>query len=407
MKVAIVNEGLAYPPTAGNWLRTLNLMLPLAARHDITYVCRGTRDAKANANAKAFYAERGIRALISRDHPAPNRGVKFYGRLAANLFSPYPYSIAAHRSAQVRRTIRDLAATEAIDLWQFETISYADTLAGTSSRTLVMAHNVESLIWKRLHETEASAPKRWYIGHQWRKYERFEARVLRAADCVVAVSAEDAALMRHRFGVRQTAVVDNGVDIAHFDGGATPAARDARQVLFLGSLEWRPNLDSVDRLLGEIMPAVRATEPGARLCIVGRNPPASLVRRVRDEPQVELHADVPDVRPWLARAGMLAVPLRIGGGSRLKILEAAAAGLPVVSTRIGCEGLTFVADRDLRVVESTSEMAAAIVALMRRPEDGAALARNARSVVDAYYDWSRLANRLEAVWLETVSASGR
>lgn len=407
MKVVIVNEGLAYPPTAGNWLRTLNLMLPLAKRHEITYVCRGTKDPEANERARAFYAERGIRALISSDHPAPNRGAAFYGRLVANLFSPFPYSIAAHRSPRVRRTIRELAEKDAVDLWQFETISYADTVPAGATPTIAMAHNVESLIWKRLYETEASAPRRWYIGHQWRKYERFEARVLRGSSCVVAVSAEDAALMRERFGVRNTAVVDNGVDIAHFAEGSSSATRDRRQVLFLGSLEWRPNLDGVDRLLTEIMPAVRAAEPEARLVIVGRNPPASLVKRVRDEPNVELHADVPDVRPYLAAAGMLAVPLRIGGGSRLKILEAIAAGLPVVSTRIGCEGLIFEGGRDLRVVESPQEMAPAIIDLMRNPDKGARLARSGKAVVDSYYDWSRLADRLEEVWFETVRASAR
>jgi polysaccharide biosynthesis protein PslH len=407
LKVVIVNEGLAYPPTAGNWLRTLNLMLPLASRHEITYVCRGAKDSRANERARSFYAEHGIRALISSDHPAPNRGAAFYGRLVANLFSPFPYSIAAHRSAQVRRTIRELAANEAVDLWQFETISYADTLAPREARTIAMAHNVESLIWKRLYETEANAARRWYIGHQWRKYERFEAGVLRDASFVVAVSAEDAALMRERFGVQNTAVVDNGVDIAWFAEGSSRAVRDRRQVLFLGSLEWRPNLDSVERLLSEIMPAVRAAEPEARLVIVGRNPPASLVRRVRDEPNVELHADVPDVRPYLAAAGMLAVPLRIGGGSRLKILEAIAAGLPVVSTRIGCEGLIFEPGRDLRVVESPQEMAPAIVELMRHPEEGARLAGNGKAVVNAHYDWSRLADRLEQVWFETVRVSAR
>ena len=403
MKVVIVNEGLAYPATAGNWLRTLNLMLPLARRHEITYVCRGTSDKAADNRAREFYAAKGIRALITDDHPHKNHGPGFYGRLAANLLSPLPYSISSHRSGPVRRTVRRLAADEKVDLWQFETLSYADTLAGTDARTVVMAHNVESLIWERLHETETRAHRRWYIERQWRKYERFEARIMTAASRVVAVSAEDAALMRDRLGVRDVAVVDNGVDIAYFAEPANPPARDARQILFLGNLEWRPNRDSVELLLTDIMPAVLAAEPDARLCIVGRNPPPSLFKRVRDERHVEIHANVPDVRPYLARAGMLAVPLRIGGGSRLKILEAVASGLPVVSTRIGCEGLTFVANRDLRVVDGPNEMAGAIIECMRRPEQSAAFARNGKLVIDAHYDWSRLADRLESVWRATAA----
>lgn len=403
MKVAIVNEGIGYPPDAGNWLRTLNLMVPLARRHQITYICRGSNDPSAVSRAREYYADHGIRALISDDHPPENRGAMFYGRLAANLLSPFPYSIAAHRSRAVRATMRRLAAEERIDLWQFETISYADTLSPTSARTIVMAHNVESLIWERLRDAERGRARRWYIGHQWRKYARFEQRVLRAADRVVAVSEEDAALMRERFGVSNAAVVDNGVDIARFANDSSIQVRDARLVLFLGSLEWRPNLDSVELLLSEIMPAVRASEPEARLCIVGRKPPASLVKRVKDDPLTELHPNVPDVRPYLARAAMLAVPLRIGGGSRLKILEAAAAGLPVVTTRVGCEGLRFEAGRDLSVVNSADEMSGALLECMRHPAAAAARAANAKRVIDSRYDWSRLADRLEQVWVETVA----
>jgi glycosyltransferase involved in cell wall biosynthesis len=398
MKVVVVNEGVGYPPNRGNWLRTLNLLLPLASRHDLTYLCRGDRDPRASEQARAFYAEHGIRAIITGDHPYENRGPAFYARLAANLLSPLPYSIAAHRSSEVRRQIRRIAREEKVDVWQFESLSYADTLFGTAARVIVMAHNVESLIWQRLHETEASVARRWYIGHQWRKYERFEGRVLRGASRVVAVSEEDAALMQRRFGVVNAAVVDNGVDVDYFATSGDRAAADPREILFLGSLDWRPNIDAIDLLLTSIMPQVVAAEPGARLSIVGRNPSPALVRRVEADPHAELHANVPDVRPYLARAGVLAVPLRIGGGSRLKILEAIAAGLPVVSTRVGCEGLVFTAGRDLAVVESETEMAAALVANIRDPGPGVTMTRSGKTVIDAHYRWTRLADRLESVW---------
>jgi polysaccharide biosynthesis protein PslH len=398
LKVVIVNEGLAYPPKGGNWLRTLNLMLPLAGRHEITYVCRGAQDQAAVETARRFYAERGIRAIITHDHPTENRGPAFALRLGANLLSPLPYSIASHRSAAVRREVRRLYRTEKIDVFQFEALGYADTLAGTDAPTLVMAHNVESLIWQRLHETERQPLKRWFIGRQYAKYERYERRVLQAASRVVAVSREDAALLQSRFGARNAPVVDNGVDVAFFAEGASGRAPDPKRIIFLGSLDWRPNLDSIDLLLDEVMPRVLALEPEARLSIVGRNPPPGLLRRLPSEPAVELHADVPDVRPFLARSAAMAVPLRIGGGSRLKILEAAAASLPVVSTRVGCEGLIFEADRDLRVADDPAHMAAALVECMRDPEGAAAMARRARAVVDAYYDWSRLALQLEQVW---------
>ena len=403
MKVVIVNEGLGYPPKGGNWLRTLNLMLPLARRHEITYVCRGAKDEQAEQIARSFYTENGIRIRVCGEPPADKKGPAFYVRVAANLSSPLPYSIASHRSQDVRSEIRRLANSENIDLFQFESLGYADALTGTRARTMVMAHNVESLIWERLYQTERQRLKRWFIGHQLRKYERYERAVMHGASRVVAVSREDAAMLKERFGVSGAVVVDNGVDVKYFTLGAAARSPNPKQILFLGSLDWRPNLDAIDVLLARVMPQVLAAEPEARLSIVGRNPPPALIRRLRREPNVDLHADVEDVRPYLARSAVMAVPLRIGGGSRLKILEAIAAGLPVVSTRIGCEGLIFEAGRDLSVVESEDQMAAALVETIRNPARAAEMVRSGRTVIDAHYDWSRLADRLEQVWFDLTS----
>ena len=403
MRIAIVNEGLGYPPNAGNRIRTLNLMLALARRHELTYICRGVADVAESDAARTFYAAHGIRAIITEDHAPENRGAGFYARLVANLFSPLPYSIASHDSPDVRRAASALAASGEIDLWQVETLSYADALRAHDAPVVIMAHNVESLIWQRLYETEQHPLKRIYIGHQWRKYERFERQALSRATRVVAVTEEDAAMFRQRFGLERVDVVDNGVDLEFFDAIARARRADPRRMLFLGSLDWRPNLDSLDLLLKEILPEVRASVPDATLDIVGRNPPASLVRLARDADGVSLHADVPDVRPFLQRAGVMAVPLRIGGGSRLKILEAAAASVPVVSTRIGAEGLAFENGRDMIIVEDAGRMAPALIAAIRDPVAAAARAQQALAVVRARYGWSGLADRLERIWVDAAS----
>ena len=154
----------------------------------------------------------------------------------------------------------------------------------------------------------------------------------------------------------------------------------------------------MDQLLDTIFPAVRAAVPSAKLDLVGRNPPESLARRARDMPNVTLHPDVPDVRPFLARSGVMAVPLRIGGGSRLKILEALATGLPVVSTRVGAEGLRLTAGHDLAVVERVEEMAAALVDCLRDPDAARAMAECGRRLVLERYDWDVLAEKLERIW---------
>jgi glycosyltransferase involved in cell wall biosynthesis len=242
--------------------------------------------------------------------------------------------------------------------------------------------------------------KRWYIKRQWRKFESFERRAFAAATRVVAVSQHDAALIRDRFGSRDADVVDNGIDRGYFE--AIRPDPDPATLLFLGSLDWRPNRDAIEVLLERIFPAVRAAEPAARLLVVGRKPSSALVEKLRNAPGVELHADVPDVRPFLATSGLLVVPLRIGGGSRLKILEAMAAGLPVVSTSVGAEGLELVPGVNYIAAEIQDEMAESLIACIRDPRPARAMSERSRPMVLDRYDWDHLGNRLERVWLSCV-----
>jgi glycosyltransferase involved in cell wall biosynthesis len=397
MHIAIVNEGLCYPPTAGNRIRTLNLMLRLARRHRITYLCRGDVHSTEADAARTFLGDHGIDLVIAHDPFVPKTGASFAASLALNLLSPLPYAVATHNSPALRRALAVHARSRRVELWQFEWLAYADALQGDpSARTVAIAHNVESLIWQRYVEAELRFLQRWYLTRQWRKFERYEKKLLATATRVVAVSSDDARLLRQSFGLRDVDVVDNGIDRAYFE--EVKSYRDPKQVLFLGSLEWRPNLDAVGLLLDRIFPAVLAQQPDARLCIVGRNPSPALVRRVATLPWAELHADVADVRPYLARSGVLAVPLRIGGGSRLKILEALACGTPVVSTRVGAEGLCLRPGTHHIEVESVDGMAEALVCCLRDPAPVQEMARNGRALVLERYDWEALAVRLEQVW---------
>jgi glycosyltransferase involved in cell wall biosynthesis len=261
-----------------------------------------------------------------------------------------------------------------------------------------MAHNVESLIWRRYCETETSPLKRWYIRRQWKKFERFERKVFDQAAQTIFVSQPDADLAREQFAARRGAVVDNGVDVRHYQTDGRP--REPQTIVFLGSLDWRPNLDAVQILLDRVFPAVRDRLPEAQMLIVGRKPPRWLVDRAAQLPGVELHADVADVRPYLWRSTVMAVPLRIGGGSRLKILEALAADCPVISTKVGAEGLCLEPGRHFVQVDAVGDMAAALAQCLRDPQAIREMTGVGKQVVASRYDWSVLAERLDEVWLE-------
>jgi glycosyltransferase involved in cell wall biosynthesis len=400
LHVAMVDEELPYPPTSGKRIRTLNLTLRLARRHRLTYLCHRNADANEAHVARRFFAEHDIRTVVVERTIPPKSGPWFYTRLAANLLSPLPYSVTSHDSAALRGALRQHAAMWPVDLWHCEWTPYAHALRGVAGKRVVVAHNVESVIWQRYFETETNPLRRWYVGRQWRKFLRFERRALSEADRTIAVSDVDAERFRRDFGMPRVSVVENGVDTQFFQPGAR--RRDPSRLLFLGSLDWRPNLDGVLLLLDEVFPRVRAAVPAATLTIVGRNPSDALRRRVAASPGVELFGSVPDVRPFLANCGLLVVPLRIGGGSRLKILEALAAGVPVVSTRVGAEGLHLEAGRDLTVVEGVADLAPALVDAVRDYPRLAAEAERGREQVLFRYDWDRLADQLEQVWLDCI-----
>lgn len=401
MKVTVVNESPLFPMTGGARLRTMNLLLRLGGRHDITVIFRAGPNPDENIQTVRFLQRKNLRPIIADDPPDRSRGTAFYARLAANLLSSRPYNSISHNSSAVRSAIRQHALTDPGNLWQFEWLSYIDALPPNCPAARVIdAHDVVSTLWQRHLESERHPARRWYIRRQWRRVLRFEEVALRSADRVVAVSDADADTFRNRYHVSHLDVVENGVDRQAYESLARRRENDS--ILFLGVLDSLPNLDAIRQLLDLILPAVRAKRPAAKLTIVGRNPPVWLRQRLASTPQVEIHADVADVRPYLARASLLAVPLRIGSGSRLKILEALAAGVPVVSTALGAEGLTLENGKDLVLVPRIQEMADAIVRCLRDPARYEAMAAVGRSRVFAQYDWDILARKLESIWERCV-----
>jgi glycosyltransferase involved in cell wall biosynthesis len=407
LHVVLVDEELPYPPVTGKRIRTYNLVARAARRHRLTYVCHRNADVNEVGPARQHFESLGIRTVVV-DRPVPPRsGLGLYARLAANLFSALPYSVTSHTSRPLIAALRNIAEREVVDLWHCEWTPYAQAVRDIPGRRVVMAHNVESVIWQRYYQTETNPLRRWYIGKQYRKYLRFERDILATTDLTIAVSDLDAERFRRDLGVRRVDVVDNGVDTRLFVPTNNSTTREPATVLFMGSLEWRPNLDGVAQLVDHVFPAVRQQVPEARLLLVGRNPPPWLRKLADSHPggDIELHANVPDVRPFLARAGMLVVPLRIGGGSRLKILEALSASVPVVSTRIGAEGLHLAPEQHLSVVEDIADLPEAIVHAIRAPQKAQAIAEVGRRQVLRLYDWEVLADRLVSLWQGVAGSS--
>ena len=395
--VAIVDEEFPYPVNSGKRIRTLNLVKRLAESYDVRYIAHQNADDSELAKAIEYFAKIGIKTTQIPRKIQVKSGLQFYAKLGANLFSSLPYSVSSHTSQGMRREIERLDASGDIDLWHCEWTPYAELFRDLKTKPLVIAaHNVESLIWQRYTESETNPLKRWYIKKQWKKFEAFERWAFSRATRSIMVSEPDAILARDHFGAKNLDVVENGVDVQKYQ--SLERERNPKEMIFLGSLDWRPNLDGLALFLDTVMPELAKQEPDLIFSIVGRKPPEWLIQRADSDPQIQLHADVPEVLPYLSRAGFMVVPLRVGGGSRLKIIEAAANGLPVVSTRVGAEGLEFKPTDDYFASESIETLTAPILKALNEPQLAIEAAHRAKQLAEQQYDWDALAQRQAASW---------
>ncbi len=405
LNVIVLDEEIPFPLNSGKRIRSFNLFQRLARLHNITYLAYCNQDSEETSLAAREFGRIGIETIVV-DRPVPKKsGFGFYGRLAGNLFSTLPYSVWTHTSQSMRTALVQQQKARPVDLLHCEWTPYAEMMRNVEGKVVtVSAHNIESQIWQRYHETEQNPLKRAYIHHQWKKFQRYERWAFARANRTIFVSEPDAEIARLSFGATRTAIVDNGVDVSTF----TPSfdGREPRRLLIMGSLDWRPNVDGINRFLESVFPKVLTAQPHARLIIVGRNPESGWAHKIRQHKNVELFANVADVRPYVTQAGTLVVPLRIGGGSRLKILEAAASGLPVVSTMIGAEGLDFVPGQHFSASENIEDLVQPIVDSIREPQAAKARAKEAYKVILQNYNWDTLAERMDRIWRAELANEG-
>jgi len=396
LNVLVLDEWLHYPPNSGRGVRTWSLLQRLARRHRVSLLCYGDPEAEASVAARAV----DLSLHLVRPFPVP-RGARLYGGLLANVFSRYPYSVWKHYTRRYENRLRELLREKQFDLVHCECTVYARFLGAVEKLPkLVMAHNIESQILYRRARCSRTILERVFFGLQARKMEAFEREVLRRADRVTLVTELDAEQVR-AWGVQRTSLVENGVDVDQFV--PLEGKCDSDEILFLAALDWYPNLDALDYLLEDIFPLVRQASPSARLRIVGRRPPAGLKERIARCPGVELVGEVADVRPFLTRAAVVVVPLRIGGGSRIKILEALAMGKAVVSTSIGAEGLAVTDGVHLSLADAPSDFAARTVELLESPDEQRRLGENGRKLVVDRYSWDRIAGLLDSAWRQACT----
>jgi glycosyltransferase involved in cell wall biosynthesis len=411
MRLLLLTPQLPFPPHQGTTIRNYNLVRHLSKRHEV-HLLSFVLQAGEEVASPLREACQSLRTVV-----APQRSTR--QRVAGLLTSGLPDMALRLPSAEFHAVLRETLGRQAFDVVQVEGIEMAqyglawcgDQPSGRQSRQRPMNsplwvfddHNAEYVLQRRAFETDVRRPRRWlaaaYSWVQWRRLTAYECLACRHMDRVVVCSEADRFALQAIMPGLEPAVIPNGVDSAYYHPDAVPdhTPLPPHSLVFTGKMDFRPNIDAVVWFVQEVWPNLKAKVPDARFYIVGQRP-HSRVSSLADAAGVTVTGTVEDVRPYMAGADVYVVPLRIGGGTRLKVLEAMAMGRPMVSTTLGCEGFPVTSGRQLVMADEPSEFAAACVDLLLHREKGIVLGREARRFVECHYDWASIVPQFDRVY---------
>lgn len=386
LNILFLAPRLPWPLDTGGKIRTYHLLAALGRHHRVTLLTFD--DPEADATALSEMHSLGLRCEL---FPRPGRLRKVWN-YAGGLVGPLPMTIRNYHSPRMERRVRQLAPS--VQVIHCDHLHMAIYAIGTGTPFVLDEHNIETVIWRRFAEDPLQPRvKRLLFAEQAWLLSRLEARVAALASLVLLCSTTDEQALVSLSSGRppRTRLVPNGVDL---DGFSTPTEAVASgHAFFTGSMDWAPNEQAVLVFLDEIWPEVRRQLPALRFFVVGRNPGPRLCER-SGHLGVEVTGTVPDVRPYMQGALALVVPMRVGGGTRLKILEAFAARVPVVSTAVGIEGIEARPGEHYLPAETPAEFAQALARLATEAELGPTLAARAFALAAERYAWRAIGDAL-------------
>lgn len=395
MNILVISPFYPWPLTSGGKIRVFNLIKYLSRHHAVSLasLCDGE------------ITDAGPLPELCRTVVPVVRPPSLARDMAAFLVGPLPFNVRKYCSGRFRKVLQELLSGQGFDLVQCEFSllwCYADILP--LERLVLDAHNIEADIIRQLRLGSASIFMRALYRLEEKKMRRLEARAWRTSRLCLAVSEVERRTIAEAVGNGTDVIsVPNGVDLERFT--FVSGRPGSSGVLLLAGLDYAPNLDSVDFFLKEVFPLLRSQRPDITVDLVGRE--FWRLDGCQNQAGIALHEDVPEVLPFFRQAALLAVPLRHGAGTRIKILEAMASGLPVVTTAKGCEGLEVSSGEHLLVADTPREFAAASLRLLAEPELAANLAANARKLVEERYSWNVIGAALSRLYASLGSGGDK
>jgi glycosyltransferase involved in cell wall biosynthesis len=394
MKVLLLTQILPFPLDSGPQVKTYYVLRYLAERFDVTLLSFARGEYSAAVEHLQHYCSAVITIPMERTLPQD------LWAFTRSLISGEPFVMVRDQRQAMLDALVDLTSRQGFDVVhadQLNMAQYAQRVIG--ARKVLDAHNALWLLYKRLAESSRLSAKRLIFNRDWKLLMRYEKRMGASFDHVLAVSESDRrALLDAGVPDEKVHVIPISIDTAQVSG--IERGRDATHILHIGTMFWPPNSEGVIWFLTEIWPYIQRDNPGVIFDIVGSRPPRNLQLLARQDATVNLTGYLPDPEPYLRKAAVMVVPLRAGGGMRVKILNALAQGIPVVTTGIGCEGIEVEDGRHVLIADGPSDFARATTRVLQDPELAAGLARNGRTLVENQYDYRRTLNRLDLLYNE-------
>jgi glycosyltransferase involved in cell wall biosynthesis len=403
MRILLALPGPLFPADTGGKIRTLNIFSRLVKSAEVHAVSFADPllDTPAIATMSAMFASYTpvFRSEVRK------YSARFYREVIANQFVSLPYFLAKCSHSHFRSVVQELLRGKHFDLLFCDFLQTAAPLLNCAfAPKVVFEHNVEFLLRRRKWEVERNPLRKFIFGSEWRKTRTIEAAVCRSFDHLIAVSPEDQRVLQHEFGIEDVSILPAGVDTDFFSPRESQS--DPGRIVFVGSMDWDPNEDGVLWFVREIYPKIRRKVPSARFTIVGRSPSSRLRAIAGREQGIEITGRVPDVRSHVSQSEVVVVPLRVGGGTRIKIPEAMAMGKAVVSTPIGAEGLLFQAGREICIAESADQFSWAVVQLLKNSSLRTSIGAAARQAA-IKHSWTHVVSQLEDILQRVVLLGDR
>lgn len=402
MRILWLKTELLHPIDKGGKIRTYQMLKELKKKHRITYLTLDDGTAEADALEKS--SEYAHETIVVPHRTAAKFSTKFYLELGNNLASKLPYFMQKYVSKAMLGEVSKRANRDSFDVVICDFLTPAVNMPEKIEiPTILFQHNVETVIWRRHFEVQKNAVKKAYLKNQWKKSFAYERDTCRKFDFVIAVSGEDAETMKSEFAVENIRAISTGVDTEFFAPDKN-VVRDEFNIVFTGSMDWLPNEDGIRWFTEEVYPIIKQKIPRVSLTVVGRNPFPSLLELSKKDSSIIITGRVPDVRPFMNRAAVSIAPLRIAGGTRLKVYESMAMELPMIATTIGAEGLPVRDGKEIILRDSAPEFAAAVVRLLTEKDAAKKIGLEAAKTVREKFGWQQVADDFAEICERVIKA---